>query len=603
MQELTVQSGSVEFQRRWRELRDHPGERRPLCVALVGSFTLDTLVPYLGCFLAQRGFAPCFIIAPFNQVYQSLLDANGVVRSGKPDVVLVLTRLEDLCAPQLQRLTTLVPEAVQSARAEAHDEVARLCSALLGFEQVETSALVVGTLPPPVSSPLGLLDGSHPASLHHLVRELNLTLWQTTQQARSMRLVDIEAVLGVLGTERTWDHRMAYLAGCPLSTAALRSLGASLARVVGALFLPTAKVVVVDLDNTLWGGIVGEDGPQGIVLGETGLGAAFVAFQEALLSLRAQGVLLAIASKNNEADVFEVFDSHPAMRLRREHWAASRIGWQAKSTSLKELAEELSLGLDSFVFVDDSATECAEVRRLLPQVTVVELPPDPARYVEVLRSEPALDRMRLTAEDLMRAVAYDAEKARARAQLAAADLSDPGALRAHLKSLELKVAARRLRSCDVPRAAQLTQKTNQFNLTTIRRSEAEVELLRRDPEWSLYVLEVVDRFGDYGQTGLIFARRADAHTWHLDTVLLSCRVLGRGVESAFLWQVIEDLTGRGVRTLTARVVPTAKNGPVMDFLPRHGFECDSQDNWSRGPLPGQPFDIDHIASEFSRDER
>jgi FkbH-like protein len=362
-------------------------------------------------------------------------------------------------------------------------------------------------------------------------------------------------------------------------------------------------VVVVDLDNTLWGGIVGEDGPQGIVLGETGLGAAFVAFQEALLSLRAQGVLLAVASKNNEADVFEVFDSHPAMRLRREHWAASRIGWQSKSTSLKELAEELSLGLDSFVFVDDSATECAEVRRLLPQVTVVELPPDPARYVEVLRSEPALDRMRLTAEDLMRAVAYDAEKARARAQLSAADLSDPGALRAHLKSLELKVAARRLRTCDVPRAAQLTQKTNQFNLTTIRRTEAEVELLRRDPEWSLYVLEVVDRFGDYGQTGLIFARRADAHTWHLDTVLVSCRVLGRGVESAFLWQVIEDLTGRGVRTLTARVVPTAKNGPAMDFLPRHGFECDSQDNWSRGPLPGQPFDVDHIASEFFRDER
>jgi FkbH-like protein len=602
VEELTVQSGSVEFQRRWRQLCDAPGERRPLRVALVGSFTLDTLVPYLGCFLAQRGFAPAFIIAPFNQVYQSLLDANGIVRSAKPDVVLVLTRLEDLCAPQLQQMATLVPDAVETARADAHAEVARLRSALLGFEQSEPSALVVGTLPPPASSPLGLLDASHPASLHHLVRELNLTLWHSAQQARSMRLVDIEEVFGALGTERTWDHRMAYLAGCPLSTAALRFLGARLARMLAALFLPAAKVVVVDLDNTLWGGIVGEDGPQGIVLGESGLGAAFVAFQEALLSLRAQGVLLAVASKNNEADVFQVFDNHPAMRLRREHWAASRIGWQSKSTSLKELAQELSLGLDSFVFVDDSATECAEVRRLLPQVTVIELPPDPARYVEVLRSHPALDRMRLTAEDLMRAVSFDAQKARARAQLSSADLSDPEALRAHLKSLELKVIVRRLRSGDVPRAAQLTQKTNQFNLTTIRRSEAEVEILRRDPEWSLYVLEVADRFGDYGQTGLIFARRENSHIWHLDTVLLSCRVLGRGVESAFLWQVIEDLAARGATTLTARVVPTAKNGPVMGFLPGHGFKCDSQDTWARGPLPGEPFAIDYIATEFCPDE-
>jgi FkbH-like protein len=337
-------------------------------------------------------------------------------------------------------------------------------------------------------------------------------------------------------------------------------------------------------------------------LGESGLGAAFVAFQEALLALRAQGVLLAVASKNNEADALQVFDHHPAMRLRREHWAASRIGWQSKSTSLKELAQELSLGLDSFVFVDDSATECAEVRRLLPQVTVIELPPDPARYVEVLRSHPALDRMRLTSEDLMRAVSFDAQKARARAQLSAAESSDPEALRAHLESLKLKITVRRLRSGDVPRAAQLTQKTNQFNLTTIRRSEAEVELLRRDQEWALYVLEVADRFGDYGQTGLIFARRVNAHIWHLDTVLLSCRVLGRGVESAFLWLVIEDLAARGATTLTARLVRTAKNGPVMDFLPRHGFTCDSEDTWTRWPLPGQPFAIGHIASELCPDE-
>jgi len=370
---LTVDSPPAAFQRRWRELSAEPGGLRAISVAITASFTVDTLLPYFGCLLAQRGLLARFTVAPFGQIYQSLLDPGSEVRAAEADVTIVLGRLEDLCARPLADLAVLDPARVGEARADVLAEVDRLCGALAGFEAATTGSLLVGTFPAPPTTSLGVLDASHPASLVQLGRECNVALWNAAQKRRRVRLIDVDQVVASLGAARAWDPRMAVLAGCPLSTSGLRHLADQLMRSIAALFLPAAKVVVLDLDNTLWGGIVGEDGPGGIAIGPSGLGAAFAAFQDALLALRAQGVLLAIASKNNEADAFEVFDHHPGMRIRREHLAAHRISWQSKSESLRELASELSLGVDSFVFVDDSPTECAEVRSVLPEVTVVQI--------------------------------------------------------------------------------------------------------------------------------------------------------------------------------------------------------------------------------------
>jgi FkbH-like protein len=602
---LTPTSTSGVFQRRWRELTASPGSLRTVSIAVVASFTVDTLLPYLGGLMAQRGLYARFTVAPFGQIYQSLLDPGSEVRAAGADVTLVLARLEDLCAHPLAELALLDPARIGEARAEVHAEIERLCAALTAFEAASTGMVFAGTLPAPPHTPLGVLDASHPASLTQLARECNVALWRTALERRRLRLIDVDQVIAEVGAAKAWDPRMAVLAGCPLSTAALRHLAAQLTRAIAALVLPAAKVIVLDLDNTLWGGIVGEDGPAGIAIGPTGLGAAFTAFQDALLALRAQGMLLAIASKNNEADAFEIFDHHPGMRIRRDHLAAHRISWQPKSESLRELAGELSLGVDSFVFVDDSPTECAEVRSVLPEVTVVELPRDPVRYVEVLRAVPQLDRMTLTDEDRMRAAAYAAEKARTAARGAAE--GDPDALRAHLRSLELAVTVRRIGDDDVARAAQLTQKTNQFNLTTVRRTEADIEAMRRDPAWRLYALDVTDRFGDYGTTGLVFARRVDGATWDLDTVLLSCRVLGRGVESALLRVVTADLIEAGAQRLTGRLIPTKKNAPVRDFLPRHGFAPAGGDGpgeaFVKEPLPGAPFDDSHVTARLDDGSR
>jgi FkbH-like protein len=598
---LTVESSPAEFQRRWRELQSARGALQPISIGVAASFTVDTLLPYLGCLLAQRGLLPRFVVAPFDQIYQSLLDPNGELRRAGADVTLILSRLEDICARPLADLATLDPSKVAAARTAAHDEIARLCNAVASFEAATTGTILIGTLPAPETTPLGVLDASHIASQTQLGRECNVALWNAARACRRVRLLDVDQVVARLGADKAWDRRMALISGCPFSTSALRHLSESIARTIAALSFPSAKVVALDLDNTLWGGIVGEDGPSGIAIGPTGLGAAFASFQEALLALRAQGVLLVVASRNNEADALEIFDDHPGMRIRREHLAAHRISWQPKSQSLRELAAELSLGLESFVFVDDSPTECAEVRRMLPEVTVIELPREPARYVAALRSTPRLDRMGVTEEDRTRAAAYAAERARTAGRVAVAD--DPDALRAHLRSLELSVRVRKLGDADVARAAQLTQKTNQFNLTTRRRSEAEIETLRRDPLWRLYTLDVSDRFGDYGTTGLVFARRTDVDaTWELETVLLSCRVLGRGVESAMLRVVIDDLIAAGAQRLVGRMIPTNKNAPARDFLPRHGFvaarSSEPDELLVKEPLPGARFDDGHVSASL-----
>jgi FkbH-like protein len=569
-------------------------------IGIAASFTVDTLLPYLGCLLAQRGLLARFVVAPFNQIYQSLLDPSSELKRAGCDVTLVLSRLEDICARPLADLATLDPPKVAAARTAVHDEVDRLCDAVASFEAETAGTILIGTFPAPETTPLGVLDASHRASQTQLHRECNVALWGRVQTLRRARLIDIDQVIAHVGADRAWDRRMALISGCPFSTSGLRHVSERIARAIAPLLLPPAKVVAVDLDNTLWGGIVGEDGSDGIAIGPTGLGAAFASFQDALLALRAQGVLLVVVSKNNEADAMEIFDRHPGMRIRREHLAAHRISWQPKSQSLRELATELSLGIESFVLIDDNPAECAEVRRLLPQVTVIELPGDPAHYVEALRSAPQLDRMALTDDDRARAAAYVAERARAAGRTAAAD--DPAALREHLRSLELSVRVRTIRDADVARAAQLTQKTNQFNLTTRRRTEAEIEALRRDPSWRLYALDVSDRFGDYGTTGLVFARRIeDEVTWELETVLLSCRVLGRGVESALLRVVTEDLMVAGAQRLFARMIQTNKNAPARDFLARHGFVAakgasDAGEVFVKQPLPGGKFDDDHVAA-------
>ena len=349
---------------------------------------------------------------------------------------------------------------------------------------------------------------------------------------------------------------------------------------------PTAKVIALDADNTLWGGIIGEDGIDGFKLGPDYPGNCYLDFQRRLLDLQQRGFVLALCSKNNAADVDQVLKEHPHQLLKPHHFVAQRVNWQDKATNLRALAEELNVGLSSFVFVDDSAHETAAVRQLLSEVEVVQMPLDPLLVPQALETVARLQTLSLTDEDRAKTGMYLAEAERRSHQ--ARFGQNGGGFGDYLASLEMRMQVVYDGAAQVGRLAQLTQKTNQFNLTTRRYDEQQMAAFIAAEDCLVAHFSLADIFGDSGIVGLAVVRRPDADTAELDSFLMSCRVIGRKAEQAFLQTLIARLAGTGVQTLLADYLPTAKNALVADFLPKHGFNSRADGRYERR--------LDHVAS-------
>jgi FkbH-like protein len=331
----------------------------------------------------------------------------------------------------------------------------------------------------------------------------------------------------------------------------------------------TAKALVVDLDNTLWGGIIGEDGMTGIKIGPEHPGAAFQALQRALLDLSRRGILLAICSKNNLDDAMEALDKHPGMLLRSTHFAAVRINWGDKSQNIREIAQELNIGTDSLAFLDDNPFEREQVRAALPEVTVIDVPQNPAEYAAIVRDCPVFERLTLSAEDQQRTAMYAEQRQRADAEHSFQSKED------FFRFLEQEAELSPVSDLTLARIAQLTQKTNQFNLTTRRYSEAQIAEMANQPGWNIFSIRVRDRFGDHGVVGVAIAHDQGGQC-EVDTFLLSCRVIGRTVETALLAHIAKCAAERGCRRIVGWFLPTRKNAPARDFYPQHQFELVEQ---------------------------
>ncbi|HEX5909682.1 MAG TPA: HAD-IIIC family phosphatase, partial [Thermoleophilaceae bacterium] len=378
-------------------------------------------------------------------------------------------------------------------------------------------------------------------------------------------IVDWERHVRRIGSAGLTDPRLWYLGRMRLNPDGLAELAELTARQVAAYRGGAHKVAVVDLDGTLWGGVVGEAGVSGLELGQEGAGLAFRDFQAELARLRATGIVLAVSSKNNRDEAVEAIETHPAMALRLSDFAAERINWADKATSLREMAQELNLGLDSFVFLDDNPVERDWVRQALPEVTVPDLPEDPAHRPAFLRECGLFDRIVLTDADTARAQSYAAQGSRTRLREGSMSFED------FLRSLEQEVTIEAVGDATLERAAQLCQRTNQFNLTTRRHTAADIERMMASDTHQLYTLAVSDRFGQSGVTGLAILE-LDGADATIDTLLLSCRVLGRRVEDAFLSFLADRARAGGARTLVGMYVPTDRNGQTAGFFPDRGFE-------------------------------
>jgi FkbH-like protein len=370
--------------------------------------------------------------------------------------------------------------------------------------------------------------------------------------------------------DRIFDPKMYYLAKMEWSEAFLPVVSEELIRILGAVDGTAKKCLVLDLDNTLWGGVVGEDGPRGVKVG-TGDPAseAFADFQHKILSLKDRGILLAICSKNNPEDVHELFSIRKEMPLSLDDFAAVRINWENKSKNIAELASELNIGLESMVFVDDNPAECELVRQMLPQVTTVHLPADPTRYPSLLDELPLFEKVAILEADRKKTQQYSENRQRRELQASVGDLT------AYLESLGTEITIRKPDAADLDRVHQLFTKTNQFNLTTIRYAMPDIATMTRGEEMDLYIVDARDKFGDLGTIGLYLLRH-NGGTADVDSFILSCRAMGRGIESAVMNHLKKRcFEGRAARWINARYIPTRKNQPVANFFEDQYFQVQS----------------------------
>ena len=524
-------------------------------IALLSTFTIDPLVPYLDLEARVLGLTPEVYVAPFNSLSLEILDeTSGLHRSGA-EIVFVSAALDDL-----------VPEVAGGARtdrltAAGAGAVTRLADWVHALRERCGAVIVVHEFGSPYIGNAGLDAG--PSGRRAWLRQLNDRLGAALADVPRTHLLDLERLQAWRGGGQADDPKLRYLASMRLGEGVLPDLARAYVRYLVPLKGLTKKCIVLDLDNTLWGGIVGEDGPSGIRLGGTSPGIEFVDFQRGLRSLNERGVLLAVNSKNNPEDALAVLRDHEAMVLREDAFAAIRVNWSSKVENLRSIAEELGIGLDTMVFIDDSPLECELVRQLLPQVVTVELPRDPARYRATLDALPFFEQFDITEEDRTRAAEYRARRGREALRAETTSLAE------YRRSLGLRVTIGRLGPDALPRVGQLLQRTNQFNLTTRRHSVADLEGML-DRGWLGFVLRSEDRFGQHGLVAVVLVESVQAG-WRIDSFLMSCRVIGHGIETCLLAHVARAAEAAGAEALIGEYRATAKNGLVAGFYPNHGF--------------------------------
>jgi FkbH-like protein len=548
------------------KLRDHLHEKLALTkfkLAILRSFTVEPIVPLLRSEAFAYGIDLEVHVGDFNTYVQDILDGQSSLYRFAPNAV-VLTVRTDQAAPELWHdFADLAPEV---ARQAAERVVRSYVQWIDAFRRNSQAALIIHSLEHPSTPSLGVLDSQSEAGQSGLLRQINRELRRIAEEFHGVYSLDYDALVARHGSDHWNDERKWLTVRLPIAAGYLLQMAREWMRFVVPLSGRIAKVLVVDLDNTLWGGVIGEDGMAGIEVGPEYPGAAYQAVQRALLDLSRKGILLAVCSKNNLDDAMEALDKHPGMLVRAKHFAALHINWNDKAQNLREIADELNVGIDTLAFLDDNPFEREQVRAALPEINVIDLSNNPMEYASAVRNCAAFERLTLSAEDQQRTEMYAAQRQRAGAEQSFQSEED------FFRFLEQEAELEPVSDQTLARVAQLTQKTNQFNLTTRRYTEVQIAEMAKRPEWSIFSIKVRDRFGDHGLVGVAIARD-EGEQCEIDTFLLSCRVIGRTVETALLSHLAESAAQRGRKRLVGWFLPTKKNAPARDFYLQHGFEC------------------------------
>ena len=539
---------------------------QPYRLAILRSFTVEPMVPFLRATAFCAGIDLTVYVSDFNAYVQAMVDSGSTLYAFAPDAALLAVQTRDVVPEFWDDFGSLKEEQIHAIVKRVSSEFRDWVSA---FRKHSHAHLILHNLEQPMNPSRGLLDAQQSDGQTAAIAHINTAIRNLASEQVGIYVLDYDRIVARHGRATWHDERKWVTVRLPIAASNLNHVVQEWMRFLHPLTGKLAKAVAVDLDNTIWGGIIGEDGLDGIRLGTEYPGSAYQAVQRALLDLYQRGILLAVCSKNNREDALQALEKHPGMILKPWHFAAMRINWTEKSQNLREIAEELNIGIDALAFLDDNPIERQQVRSALPEVFVIDLPTDPVNFAGAIRQCPLFERLSLSAEDQQRGAIYEAQRERQQLERSVTSRED------FYRSLEQEAEISRLTKANLARVAQLTNKTNQFNLTTRRYSEQQIADIAASEGWECFSLRLRDRFGDNGLVGVAITH-LEGDVSQIDTLLLSCRVIGRSVETALLSFLAERARAHGARRLQGWFLPTKKNAPARDFYATHGFTTAQQ---------------------------
>jgi FkbH-like protein len=532
-------------------------QRSTIRLAILGGFTTHQLRDFIELYLFAAGVSAEIYEADYGVFQQEILDPSSGLYEFKPNVVYLATHWRNL--GHLPTLSNSTQEVSALVEAEYRDWALLWQTA---HDRLGCQILQNNFDTPPWRS-LDNYEMRHAAALSKFIAELNRLLGERAPSYATIH--DVEVLSSNAG-RRAWGNERFFLhAKMPCAPEYLVDYAHSVSSILAAQSGLSRKCLVLDLDNTLWGGVIGDDGIGGIRVGQGDPeGEAFLSFQRYVKALQTRGVILAVCSKNNEQTAREVFEKHPDMILRLDDISCFVANWTDKATNLRSIAQQLNIGLDSLVFVDDNPAERSIIRQMVPEVAVPEISADPIEFVEVLERHRYFQIATLGSEDFKRTEYYRANAQRAQIQVSAGGLDD------FLRSLDMTATIGPIQSTTLERSTQLINKSNQFNLTTRRRTVAELMALTQSPDWLSVTVSLNDRFGDNGLISVVLGH-VQQDALEIDTWLMSCRVLKRGVERFLLNYLSEGAQARGLSVIRGEYIPTAKNDLVRNHYAELGF--------------------------------
>ena len=527
-------------------------------LAVMGDCATQHLATAIRGYGAYAGLGLSVFDADYNQIDVQAMDPGSELYTFAPNAVLI-----QMCTEKLYEAFCSAPLNRRGSFAE--DTYAHI---RMTWDRINANARITilqCNFPLMDDGGFGQYGNKTPDSFLFQQRKLNFLLMQGCQEVKNVYIIDLDSLQAMYGREAFADPKLYYIAKMPISVDVLPAVAKRVIDMIQALRGAVKKCVVLDLDNTLWGGVIGDDGLSGIQIGELGTGHAFSDFQAWLKELKNRGMLLAVCSKNNEETAKEPFRKHPEMVLRLEDFSMFVANWEDKASNIRSIQKALNIGMDSLVFLDDNPFERNLVRSMIPEITVPELPEDPALYLQYLRNLGLFETASYSAEDSNRTQQYreQAERAVFESSFLSYD--------AYLEGLDMKAVAAPFDPFHYPRIAQLTQRSNQFNLRTVRYTEAEIEAISQDARHICLYFMLKDKFGDHGLISVVILDKQDDSTLFVSEWLMSCRVLKRGMEEFIINKILQTAAAHGFQKVAGEYIPTAKNAMVQDLYEKLGF--------------------------------